>query len=71
MYSTASKSEQDEHVNEEEFNNVDNHPSERDLQRSQMRTDAEYVNRLQKTRTVFSKLRKKKKKHISYKNDVS
>ena len=44
---TASESKQDQHVDEEEFDDVDDHATERNLQRSQVRTDTEYVDSLQ------------------------
>jgi hypothetical protein len=46
---TASKGDKDQHVDEEEFDDVDNNTAERDLQRTQMRRDGEYVDRLQIT----------------------
>ena len=48
---TASESEEDEHVDEEEFDDVDDHSTQRNLQRSQMRADGEDVNRFQETGT--------------------
>ena len=46
---TASESKQDQHVDEEEFDDVDDHAAERNLQRPQVRTDVEYVDSLQIT----------------------
>jgi hypothetical protein len=45
---TASKGKQNQHVDEEELNDVNNHSAERNLQRPQMGVNAEDVHQLEK-----------------------
>lgn len=48
---TAAKSEQHQSINEEKLDDIDDHTSQRNLQGSKMRINAEYVYQLQKTET--------------------
>lgn len=49
LVQTAAKGHEHQHVNEEEFDNVDNHSAQGDLQGTQMRRNGEDVNRFQVT----------------------
>lgn len=48
---TTGKGEENQRIDEEELDDVDDHTSQRDLQRSQVRVDGEQVDQLEGTAT--------------------
>ena len=49
LVETAAEGDEHQHVDEEELDDVDDHPTQRDLQRTQMRRNGEDVHRFQVT----------------------